>query len=130
MDADSAIIEAAFTLGKYAGTANLTPDGARMFARLLDLTVRPGIANDPEAWDSPKSGRSFVLWAIEQLATSAARSAKAGGDLTPDILRQAVNEVVDEQRRRLGITQPSPSGILRSKFCFAYLASDLFTWPE
>jgi hypothetical protein len=64
MDADSAIIEAAFTLGKYAGTANLTPDGARMFARLLDLTVRPGIATirrpgtRPRAVARSSSGRS------------------------------------------------------------------------
>ena len=130
MDSDTAIIEAAFTLGKYAGACNLTPEGARMFSRLLDLTVRPGIANDPEAWDSPKSGRTFVLGAIEQLATAAARAATPGNDLTPEILNQATNQVVDEQRRKLGITRPAPSEILRSKFCFAYMASDLFVWPE
>ena len=130
MDSDSAIIEAAFTLGKHAGTCNLTPDGARMFSRLLDLTVRPGIANDPEAWDSPGSGRAFVLGAIEQLATSAARAAQPGNDLTPEILRQATNQVVDEQRRKLGISRPSPADFVRSKFCFAYLVSELFDWPE
>jgi hypothetical protein len=131
MDADTAIIEAAFTLGKHAGTANLTSEGARMFGRLLDLTVRPGLANDPDAWDSPKGGgRSFVLGAIEQLAASAARATEPGGDLTPEILLQATNEVIEEQRKRLGITSPEPSGIQLSKFCFAYLASSHFPWPE
>jgi hypothetical protein len=130
MDSDSAIIEAAFTLGKHAGGCNLTPEGARMFSRLLDLTVRAGMANDPEAWESPKSGRAFVLGAIEQLATSAARAAKPGNDLTPEILRQATNQVVDEQRRKLGIPRPSPSEIVLSKFCFAYLLCELFDWPE
>jgi hypothetical protein len=129
MDADSAIIEAAFTLGKHAGDCNLTPEGARMFSRMLDLTVRAGIANDPEAWDAPQGGRAFVLSAIEQLAGAAAQAAKPGGDLTPEHLRQAVNQVVDEQRRKLGI-DTSPVGIERSKFCFAYLSSRLFEWPE
>jgi hypothetical protein len=128
MDFDSAIIEAACTLGKGAGSATLTPDGARMFSRLLDLTVRAGIANDPTAWDDPKAGRAFVLAAIQQLAAAAARAAN-GKELTADILRQATNEVVDEQRRKLGLQRPAPGGV-RSPFCFAYVASDLFDWPE
>ena len=129
MDPDTAIVEAAFTLGKHAGASNLTPEGAQMFARLLDLTVRPGIANDPEAWDDPKTGRTFVLGAIAQLAAAAARAAN-GGDLTPEILQEATNRVVDEQRLKLGISRSGANEIIRSKFCFAYLGSGLFDWPE
>lgn len=128
MDSDTAIIEAAFTLGKHAGKSTLSPEGARMFSRLLDLTVRAGIANDPEAWDDPKSGRAFVLSAIEQLAASAARAAE-GKELTPEILQHATNQIVDEQRRTFGFPAPAP-GAVKSPFCFAYVASDLFGWPE
>jgi hypothetical protein len=128
MDSDTAIIEAAFTLGKHTGKATLTPEGARMFSRLLDLTVRAGIANNPEAWDDPRSGRTFVLEAIEQLAAAAARAAK-GEELTPEILREATNQVVEEQRQTLGIQPAAVSGV-KSPFCFAYVASDLFGWPE
>jgi hypothetical protein len=130
MDSDSAIIEAAFTLGKHAGACNLTPEGARMFSRLLDLTVRAGIANDPDAWDAPQGGRDFVLGAIQRLAVAAERSATPGSDLTPEVLLQAANQVVDEQRRKLGIERPTPATIERSKFCFALLVSRLFNWPE
>lgn len=126
MASDSAVIEAAFTLGKHAGGRTLTPDGARMFSRLLDLTIRAGIANDPEAWTADRGGRSFVLETIARLARNAAEAAGKGGELTPEILRRAASQVVDEERRRLGIQIPKATGEVTSKFCFAFMASEVF----
>lgn len=129
MDADTALIEAAFTLGRHSGGAALTPEGASMFSRLLALTVRAGIANDPDAWDAPKAGRAYVLGAIERLARSAADKAGPGGALSADLLRRAACDVIDDERRKMGITRPPASDAAKSKFCFAFMDSDLFDPP-
>lgn len=127
MDTDSVFIEAAFMLGRHSGECNLTPEGALMFRRVLDLTVRPGLANTPELWESPESGRSYVLGVIARIAGEAAQLAGKGNELTAGVVRQAANRVIEEQRERFGMPIPDLSQeMVVSKFCFAYVLSDLF----
>jgi len=125
MDTDSALIEAAFTFGKHCGKCQLTPDGARMFARVFDLTVRAGIANSPKLWES-RDGRAYILGAMAQIGKGAARLAGRGQEITADIFQQAANRVIDDQRERLGMPRPDPVGRVLSKFCFAFVYSDLY----
>lgn len=125
MNTDSVFIEAAFALGRHSGTCDLTADGAAMFARILDLTVRAGIANTPDLWESPEYGRAYLLGVVAQVAEEAARGAGKGNEITADIIRQASNRIVGQERERLGMPAPDRSAIV-SKFCFAYALSDLF----
>jgi hypothetical protein len=124
MDTDTALVEAAAVFGKRSGSSELTPDGARMFARIFDLTLRAGIANDPAVWESKESGRTYALKTIAQIAEYAAKLA-GGGAITAEVMQKAANEVIDQQRDRLGV---SALGITSrtSVFCFAYVHSDLF----
>jgi len=129
MDTDSVLIEASFALGRHAGKCSLTPDGARMFSRLLDLTVRAGIAETPDAWESPDTGRNYVLGVVAQIAEQAASAAGPSHELTAEIVRQAANQVIDKQRKSLGIPRPDPTQRVLSTFCFCYLLNNLFDPP-
>jgi hypothetical protein len=126
MITDSVLVEAAYTLGKHSGNCNLAPDGAAMFSRVFDLTVRAGIAVSPDQWASKKAGRSYVLEAVARMGQTAAELAGRGGDITEAIMRRAANTVVDQERQRLGIPMPERQAIVQSQFCFCYVISDLF----
>ncbi|HSM15876.1 MAG TPA: hypothetical protein VK845_02615 [Gemmatimonadales bacterium] len=124
MDANVILTEAAVMFGKHAGTCDLTPDGAAMFSRVFDLTVRPALAANPEQWESPDAGRSFALGMIAHIGAEAARLAGPGRDITAEILRRAANKFIDRERRRLGIDIERHGQ--RSVFCFCYLLVPLF----
>ena len=124
MDTDTALVEAAAVFGKRSGRSELTPDGARMFSRIFDLTLRAGIANNPEVWESKESGRTYALGTIGQIAEYAAKLA-GGGAITGEVLLKAANELIDQQREQLGINAAAVSS-RTSVFCFAYVHSDLF----
>ncbi len=126
MITDSVLVEAAYTLGKHSGNCNLAPDGAAMFSRVFDLTVRAGIADSPDQWASKKFGRSYVLEAVAQMGRTAAELAGQGGEITEAIMRRAANTVVDQERERQRIPRPDRQGIVVSKFCFCYVISGLF----
>jgi hypothetical protein len=125
MNTDSVFIEAAFALGRHSGSCELTEDGAAMFARILDLTVRAGIANTPDLWASRETGRTYLLGVVARIAEEAERLAGKGNEITADVIRQASNRLIDEQRERLGMPAPDRAAVV-SKFCFAYVLSDLF----
>lgn len=125
MDTDSVFIEAAFALGRHSGTCELTADGAVMFSRILDLTVRAGIANTPDLWESPEYGRSYLLGVVALVAAEAERMAGKGNEITAEIIRQASNRIIDAERERLGMPAPDRTSAIVSKFCFAYVLSDL-----
>jgi hypothetical protein len=129
MDFDSVLIEASFALGKHSGKCNLTPDGAAMFSRLLDLTVRAGMASTPDLWESPETGRAYLLGVVAEIAQLAAKTAGAGHDLTGEILRRAANDLIERERRRFGLPRLDPSEFVLSKFCFCYVLTDLFDPP-
>ena len=124
MDTDTALVEAAAVFGKRSGSSELTPDGARMFSRIFDLTLRAGLANAPDVWESKESGRAYALGTIGQIAEYAAKLA-GGGDITGEIMQRAANEVIEQQRQRLGFTALAAES-RTSVFCFAYVHSDLF----
>jgi hypothetical protein len=129
MDANSILAEAAFMFGKHAGTCDLTPDGAAMFSRVFDLTVRATLAENPDQWESSETGRTYALGMIAHMGEEAARLAGSGRDITDEILRRAANKFIDQERRRRGID----IDILgeRSIFCFHYLYASLFEpWHE
>lgn len=129
MDTDSVLIEASFALGRHSGKCNLTPDGARMFSRLLDLTVRAGIAETPDAWESQETGRTYVLGVVAEIAKLAAQAAGPSHELTGEVVRRAANQVIDRERKRFGIPRRDPGEFVRSKFCFCYVLTDLFDPP-
>jgi hypothetical protein len=129
MDTDTALVEAAAVFGKRSGTAELTPDGARMFARIFDLTLRAGIANAPDVWESKDAGRTYALAMIARIAEDAAKMAGNTNAITGEILQQAANRIIDEQRKRLGLEVASVSS-RTSVFCFCYVHSDLFLGPR
>jgi hypothetical protein len=126
MNTDSVFIEAAFALGRHSGTCDLTSDGAVMFSRILDLTVRAGMANTPDLWESPEFGRTYLLRVVRHVAEEAERMAGKGNEITADIIRQASNRIIDQERERLGMPAPDRTSAIMSKFCFAYVLSDLF----
>ena len=118
MDLDSILIECTFIFGKHAGKCDLTPNGARMLSRLFDLTIRPGIANSPDQWESREVGRTYALEMFARLGEDAARLAGQGGDITDAMLHQAANKIIKDQEIRF------PTIV--SKFCFCYRATDLY----
>ena len=126
MDTESVFIEAAFMLGRHSGGCDLAPEGARMFARILDLTVRAGIADDPHVWESRETGRTYVLGVVARIGKEAARLAGKGNEITAEVIRQASNAVIDEERQRFGLPAIDLAGAVLSKFCFAYVLSGLF----
>ena len=126
MDTDSVFIEAAFMLGRHSGDSELTPEGARMFARILDLTVRAGLANKPDLWESREAGRTYVLGVVGRIAKEAARMAGKGNEITADVIRRGANRIIEQERERFGMPIPDLSGAVQSQFCFCYVLSDLF----
>ncbi|HEX6617080.1 MAG TPA: hypothetical protein VF046_12325 [Gemmatimonadales bacterium] len=125
MDTDSVFVEASFTLGRSAGGCQLSSDAARMFGRILQLTLAAGIANTPDLWESRETGRDYVLGVVARIGEEAARLAGKDREITADIIREASNRIIDRERERFGLPRPDQSAIL-SKFCFAYVLSDLF----
>jgi hypothetical protein len=119
MDADSILIECAFIFGKHARKCDLTPDGAHMFSRLFDLTIRPGIAKDE--WESREVGRTYALKMFARCGEDAAKLAGTGRDITGEILRQAANQIVRHEEDRFPV--------IRSRFCFCYRETDLYRAP-
>ena len=126
MDTDSVFIEASFTLGRTSGGCQLAPEGARMFRRVLDLTVAAGLANTPELWESKETGREYVLGVVARIGEEAARLAGETREITAEIVREAANRIIERERERFKIPAPDRAGLVVSKFCFAYLLSDLY----
>jgi hypothetical protein len=126
VDSDSVFIEASFMLARHSGDCDLTPEAAAMFARILNLTLRAGLANSPDLWESRETGRTYVLGVVARIGEEAARLAGKGGDISAEVIRQAANRIIAEQRERFGLTASRPGEQVMSKFCFAYVLSDLF----
>jgi len=126
MHTDSVLIEAAYMLGKHSGSCSLTPDGARMFSRVFDLTIRAGIANSPNQWSSRKAGRAYALKVVARMGQAAAKLAGRGRDITAEIMQSAANSVIDSERQRFGLPLPDPRQQVLSKFCFCFVLSDIF----
>jgi hypothetical protein len=125
MDTDGAFIEASYTLGRSSGGCQLSSDAARMFGRILQLTLAAGLANSPDLWESKETGRDYVLGVVARIGEEAARLAGKNREITADMLRAASNRIIDRERERFGLPEPDRSAIL-SKFCFAYVLSDIF----
>lgn len=125
MDTDSVFIEASFTLGRSAGGCQLSSEAARMFGRILDLTVAAGLANSPDLWESRETGRDYVLGVVARIGEEAASLAGKNREITPDVIQKAASRIIDRERERFNIPAPDRNAIV-SKFCFAYVLSDLF----
>ena len=125
MDTDSVFIEASFMLGRSSGGCQLNSDAARMFGRVLELTLAAGLATTDDLWASREKGRDYVLGVVARIGEEAARLAGKDREITADIIREASNRIIDRERERLGMPRADRSIIL-SKFCFAYVLSDLF----
>lgn len=125
MDTDSVFIEASFMLGRSAGGCQLSSGAARMFGRILELTLAAGLANTPDLWESQETGRDYVLGVVARIGEEAARLAGKDREITDDILRQASNRIIDRERERFGLPLPDRNMVV-SKFCFAYVLSDLY----
>lgn len=119
MNVDSILIECAFIFGKHAGTCDLTPEGTRMFSRLFDLTIRPGIANRQDQWESREAGRTYALEMFARFGEDAAKLAGAGHDITDEMLRAAANKIIAVQEKKF-------QRVL-SPFCFCYRSTGLYT---